>query len=65
MTSIDTHCTPTSAQEPPPVTDRRKAVLICPGCGYESDAATNWIVHTDGDADVFVCPDCETQVATR
>lgn len=65
MTSIDTHCTPTSAQEPPPATDRRKAVLICPACDYESETSGNWIVRTDGKADVFVCPDCGTKVATR
>lgn len=65
MTSIDTHCTSTSAQEPPPATNRRKAVLICPTCEYESEISGDWIVHTDGDADVFVCPECGTSVATR
>jgi len=65
MNSIDTHGTPTRAQEPPPATERRKAVLICPACGYESETANNWIVRTDDDRTTYVCPECRSTVATR
>jgi predicted RNA-binding Zn-ribbon protein involved in translation (DUF1610 family) len=65
MTSIDSRCTQTGAQEPPPAASTRKSTLFCPTCGFESPIDENWIVRIgDGDR-AFVCPDCHETVATR
>lgn len=65
MTSIDSRCTPTSAQEPPPAGGGRKSTLFCPSCGFESPVDENWIVQVGEGDRAFVCPDCHETVATR
>ncbi|QLG28635.1 hypothetical protein HUG10_14255 [Halorarum halophilum] len=44
---------------------RRKTVLFCPECGYESPIAENWLETTTDAARVLVCPVCETIVDRR
>lgn len=65
MTCIDSHCVQTDAGRPAAASASRKAVLFCPGCGFESDANENWIVRSADLGEEFVCPNCEKAVATR
>ncbi|ACV48584.1 MULTISPECIES: hypothetical protein [Halomicrobium] len=65
MTSIDSRCTAASAEAPPPTTGRRKSLLFCPTCEFESSADGNWIVRATADERELVCPDCRSTVATR
>ena len=44
---------------------RRKAVLFCPECGYESPITGNWLETTTDTARVLVCPVCGTTVDRR
>lgn len=46
---------------------RRKAVLICQICDYESPIDGDWIVRPASDDDdiAIVCPDCGTVIVTQ
>jgi predicted RNA-binding Zn-ribbon protein involved in translation (DUF1610 family) len=65
MTSIDTHCTPASAETPPLDQSRRKSVLFCPNCGHESGIEDDWIVRSNGETRTYVCPVCEATIASH
>ncbi|PSP93938.1 hypothetical protein BRC91_07660 [Halobacteriales archaeon QS_4_62_28] len=65
MTSIDTHCTTASAETSPLERSRRKSVLFCPGCGYESGIDGEWVVRRDSETRTYVCPQCETEIASH
>ncbi|EMA39031.1 hypothetical protein C447_07738 [Halococcus hamelinensis 100A6] len=46
---------------------RRKSVLVCPGCGREALATGDWDREsTDRESRIdLVCPECRTRLATR
>lgn len=44
---------------------RRKATLFCWECDHESPIDGDWKVHPRYGAIAYVCPDCETTLATR
>ena len=37
---------------------RRKSVLFCPECSFESPVSEGWLVVSDGDGRTIVCPEC-------
>lgn len=44
---------------------RRKAVLFCPECTYESPITENWLETTTAATRVLVCPACGATVDRR
>ena len=46
-------------------TARRKAVLFCRECGYESPVTENWLEVATPATRTFVCPVCGTVVDRR
>ncbi|MBV0922723.1 hypothetical protein KTS45_00780 [Halomicroarcula limicola] len=64
MTSIETRAADAADAERPR-RQRRKGVLFCPACGYESRAGENWAVDGTGDERVLRCPECQTVVSDR
>lgn len=39
-------------------------MLFC-DCGYESSVDGDWLRHSDGDGERYVCPECGATITTR
>ena len=52
--------TPGSADEP-----QRKSVLFCQDCDHESPVDGDWMIRTQGDDLLYVCPTCQNVLTER
>ena len=52
---------PSTKQRP----QRRKTILFCRGCEYQGPPDGPWVVHSQPDCDVLLCPRCNTTVTVR
>lgn len=44
---------------------RRKSTLFCQDCGHESPVDGDWVVQTQSDHRLYVCPECQHVLTTR
>lgn len=51
---------PGSLDEP-----RRKAVLFCQDCDHESPIDGNWLIRTQDNHRLYICPDCRHVLTDR
>jgi hypothetical protein len=51
---------PGDADEP-----RRKSMLFCQDCSHESPVNGDWVIRTQGDSLLYVCPNCQHVLTER
>jgi hypothetical protein len=57
------HSQPHAADSADP--PRQKSTLFCQDCGYESPVDGDWLVHTQGEHRLYMCPHCRQVLTAR